>query len=294
METGYILCIVVLISIVSIAFIKYLQKRLSEKEIKFDEFDDIDKVLQQEQHEKEQMLTDLEILNRVSYEANRRASEINTPEAYEQAKREIEQAKKDIKNFRFLDSVEIEEDKICEGPALAALKESENNFDTELFKKWCKEIFKCIKSGTKEELNAVKTFINEELYNRLIHQIKQFEDDGLEFVTENLMITDCNFLDYSNWLEKEEIKISIKAKMKEYIIHKSTKKVLRGNNKKAYEKEIIMTFLKQNTQEAQGFMTNCPNCGGKTTQTSLGKCKYCDTLIFPIRYNWTLLKFETM
>jgi len=294
METGYILCIVVLISIVSIAFIKYLQKRLSEKEIKFDEFDDIDKVLQQEQHEKEQMLTDLEILNRVSYEANRRASEINTPEAYEQAKREIEQAKKDIKNFRFLDSVEIEEDKICEGPAISAIKESQDNFDTELFKEWCEEIFKCIKSGTKEELQAVKFFITDEMYNRLTHQIQRFEQDGLEFVTENLIILDCKFLDYSNWLEKEEIKISIKAKMKEYILEKNTNKILRGNNKKSYEKEIIMTFLKHNIEESQGFISNCPNCGGQIAQTELGKCRYCNTLIFPIRYNWTLTKFETM
>lgn len=295
MEICYLLSIIIFIC--SIPYIKkhlYKNSSSKKKEIKFDEFDDVEKVLQQEEHEKEQMLTDLEILNRVSYEANKRASEIDTPEAYEQARREIEQAKKDIKNFRFLDSVEVEEEKICEGPALTALKENENNFDTELFKKWCKEIFKCIKSGTEEELKAVKNFITEEMYNRLINQTKQFEQDGLEFITENLMITDCNFLDYSNWLEKEEIKILIKANMKEYILQKSTNKVLRGDNKKSYDKEILMTFLKHNVEETQGFMSNCPNCGGQTSQTELGKCKYCDTLIFPIRYNWTLIKFETM
>ena len=272
----------------------YSNNKINKNEIKFDEFDDIEKVLQQEEHEKEQMLTDLEILKQVSYEANKRASAIDTPEAYEQARKEIAQAKEDIKNFRFLDSVEIEEDKICEGPALVALKENENDFDTELFKKWCTEIFKGIKSGTEEELKAVKNFITEEMYNRLINQTKQFEQDGLEFVTESLTILDCKFLDYSNWLEKEEIKISIKAKMKEYILQKSTNKILRGNNKKFYEKEILMTFLKHNSEETNGFMTNCPNCGGQTTQTELGKCKYCNTLVFPIRYNWTLTKFETM
>ena len=286
--------IIIIFSLLYIIKLLRSNNRINKNEITFDEFDDVEKVLQQEKHEKEQLLTDLEILERVTYEANKRASAIDTPEAYEEARREIEQAKKDIKNFRFLDSVEVEEVKICEGPTITAIKENENNFDTELFKKWSIGILKCIKSGTKEELESVKYFINSEMYNRLIHQIERFEKDGLEFVTENLLITDCKFLDYSNWLQKEEIKISIKAKMKEYILQKSTNKILRGNNKKLYEKEIIMTFLKHNSQEIQGFMTNCPNCGSQTTQTELGKCQYCNTLVFPIRYNWTLTKFETM
>ena len=295
----FLFYITFLILIISIPFIKkYLHKKIFhksyKKEIKFDEFDDIDKVLQQEKHEKEQMLIDLEILEKVSDIAYQKASRIDTPAAYEQARREIEQAKKDIKSFRLLDSVEVEEDKIYEGPAITAIKENEDNFDTELFKKWCMGIFKCIKSGTKKELEAVKYFINENMYNRLIHQMEQFEKDGLEFITENLLIKDCNFVDYSNWLEKEEIKISIKAKMKEYILQKSTNKILKGSNKKSYEKEIIMTFLKHNVEEEQGFISNCLNCGGPLTQTELGKCKYCNTLVFPIRYNWTLTKFETM
>ena len=48
----------------------------------------------------------------------------------------------------------------------------------------------------------------------------------------------------------------------------------------------------------------CPNCNHKLGFFDLfpvfsyiflgGKCRYCSTLIFPIRYNWTLTKFETL
>lgn len=288
--------IVILASLASITYIKkYLYKeKLSKREIEFNEFDDVEKVLQQEEHEKEQLLIDWEILNRVTDEANRRAAEIDTYAAYKHAEREIEKARKDIKNFRFLDSIEVEEDKIYEGATVTAIKENGNNFDTELFKKWAKEIFKCIKSRTEEELNAVKYFITEEMYDRLIFQTKQFEKDGLEFVTEDLMIMDCKLLEYGNWLEKEEIKVLVKAKMKEYIIQKSTDKILRGSNNNFYEKEIVMTFLKRNVEDKEGFLRNCPNCGAETTQTSFGRCRYCNTLIFPIRYNWVLTRFETM
>ena len=55
-----------------------------------------------------------------------------------------------------------------------------------------------------------------------------------------------------------------------------------------------MTFLKHNVENPQGFISNCPNCGSQLAQTELGKCVYCNTLVFPINYNWTLIKFETI
>ena len=55
-----------------------------------------------------------------------------------------------------------------------------------------------------------------------------------------------------------------------------------------------MTFLKQNKEEQEGFIANCPNCGAETTSLEFGNCTYCNTLVFPIRYNWTLVKTETI
>ena len=82
--------------------------------------------------------------------------------------------------------------------------------------------------------------------------------------------------------------------MKEYIIRKSNNEILKGNNKKIYNKKIIMSFIKQNREDTEGIIRNCPNCGAEVSQTEFGKCRYCSTLIFPIRYNWTLTKFETL
>lgn len=272
----------------------FYKKKLAKKELKFDEFDDIEASLKQEEHEKNQLLIDWEILNRVTNEANIKIALSETEQEYSDAKKTLKRVEKDIENFRFLDSVEVEEDKIYEGSTITSIKENGINIDTKLFKKWCKEILKCIKSGTEEELKAIRYFIAEEMYDKLIDQKRKFEQDGLDFITDELIIKDCKLIEYGNWLEKEEIKVLIKVKMKEYIIQKSTNRILRGSNRKFSEKNIIMTFLKQNINEKEGFITNCPNCGAETTQTSLGKCRYCDTLVFPIRYNWVLTKFETM
>lgn len=284
----------ILIAIITAIRRHIYKKKLAKREMKFDEFDDFEASLKQEEHEKKQLLIDWEILNRVTNEANMKIALSETEQEYSEAKETLERVEKDIENFRFLDSVEVEEDKIYEGSTITAIKENGINIDTKLFKKWCKEILKCIKSGTEEELKAVRYFMTEEMYDKLVDQKRKFKQDGLEFVTDELMIKDCKLIEYGNWLGKEEIKVLIKARMKEYIIQKNTNVILRGNNKKFNEKDIIMTFLKQNLNEEEGFITNCPNCGAETTQTSLGKCRYCDTLVFPIRYNWVLTKFETM
>lgn len=75
---------------------------------------------------------------------------------------------------------------------------------------------------------------------------------------------------------------------------KSDKSILRGNKHKFNNKKVLMTFVKKKSEEQEGIIQNCPNCGTALSQVELGKCRYCGTIILPIRYNWTLTKFETM
>lgn len=293
MDGPMIVVILVIVGVIVLPkVIEYMKENKKNKNINFNEFDVIDKIKQQEEKDEEQMQIELEVLKEVRSEAYReqRAGTISSSEA----DRRVKEAKRHLKNFRILDSVEVEGKKIHEDVTISALQENGNNFDTELFKKWSKEIFKCIKAGT-EELKIVKNFLTEEMYARLVYQIEQFEDDGLDFVTEDLIIEECKIFDYAKGLSKEEIKIFIKAKMREYILKKSTNEVIRGNPKIFNEKKFVMTFLKQNIEQEEGLVIkNCPNCGAENTQVEFGKCRYCSTLIFPVRYNWTLSKFETM
>ena len=86
----------------------------------------------------------------------------------------------------------------------------------------------------------------------------------------------------------------ISAKMKEYIVETKTNKVLRGKDKISYNKKIIMTFKKSNTNNIEGIIHNCPICEHEIIQKHFGKCKYCNNFIAPINYNWILTKCETL
>lgn len=314
-----IFIIIILIYIISriikkiIGHIRYKNER---KQFDFDEFDTIEKIKNQDKRAKEEIEYESEVLEKVyrdTYsesisEANKYDNRnynndndkldlkdiYNEFNAHRDAQEAVEKAKRDLYNFKILDAVEVEEEDIKEGNPINALKENGHNFDVRLFKKWTRQIFGCIKSGSNEALEIAKNFMSEELYDKLSYQRKEFARDGLEFVTENLLIEKCSIYDYYKGMSKEEILILINATMVEYIINKNTNEIIRGDKNKECNKNILMTFSKQNIERDEGIIHNCPNCGAEVVKTELGKCRYCSTLLIPIRYNWTLTKFETM
>lgn len=259
MKLVIIIIIAVILILDSPQVISYIKKKKKERELNFNEFDDIGKIRRNREYSEKQLHNEWVALN---------------------------------KNLKI--NYKNKEENIYEGATINAIKKDENTFDTELFKKWSKEIFKCIKLGTREEIDVVKDFMLEEMYDRFIYQDEQFNEDGLQFVKEDLLIEEVKILDYGRRMAKEEIKIYIKAKIKEYIKLKDTNKVIRGNKHKAKEKVYIMTFIRQNLEGQEGFITNCPSCGAEIAETEFGKCRYCGSLVFPIRYNWTLTKFQTL
>ena len=267
---------------------KYNMKK-KQKNFNFNEFDDVENIHVENDNSMEQLNDEWKVLNEIAFNMYKDKRNDVFDIAAEQRK-----AVKDMQNFEFLDSIKVDNDINGEGIHVKKLKEKIKGFDVNLFKNWSMQIFKCVKLGEEEKIKIIKEFITNQMYQKLIHQNKKFKKDGLEFITEDFIIKDVSIVDYVETMNKEEIKICIEARMKEYILDKNKNIVIRGNNKKSYDKKYIMTFLKRNIISKEGFVTNCPNCGGESTQVELGKCMYCDTLIFPVRYNWILTKFETV
>ena len=310
LDSDIIWIVVLIIGLIGTAIQNHFKKK-KKKEINFDEFSNINEIKAQEQKEKEQMEHESAVLSHVFNETYNksidnamydkdgkyrpdRLTDYDIAKAYSQASKETEKARQDLENFQFLDSVKSEKETFKEGSKINALKENGYNFDIDLFKKWCVQIFGCIKIGSVQQLNVVKNFISDPLFQKYEIQAKNFAKDGLEFVTEDLIVENCYIYDYGRGISSEEIKVLINASMKEYIIRKSTGEVLRGDKENSYEKNVIMTFEKKNSNNPEGALTNCPSCGAPLSQTTFGRCSYCHTLLLPIRYNWTLTKFETL
>lgn len=200
------------------------------------------------------------------------------------------------KKTKILDNFEADtENKIYEGSEINEISENYSNFNLELFKKWSKGIFLCIEIGEQEELEIIKDLILPEMYNMLIKNANKLKQDGLKLQREEIYIEEIKLIDYGKKINKEEIKILIKSQMKEYIMNIKNKKAVRGSKNRIKEKNILMTFHKKiDKLEEEGFVQNCQNCGAPIAQVEFGRCKYCESIVLPIRYNWTLVKFQTI
>jgi len=259
---------------------KQVQKYKRKTRLKFNEFEDIEKI-RQEEIENEQLKNEWETIEKAY---NEKYNFFNR-----------DKAKKHLRAIKFMDTFESDdEQEIPEGVPIARALEDDNTFDAELFKKWSNNIFEYIQIGTEKELEQIKTSLDEPLYDRKIKQMHNFQKDNIELKREDLLIEDTKIIDYGRWNDKAHIKIYIKAMLKEYIINKKTLKVLRGSKKKINERSFIMTFEKRESEKQVGFVRNCQNCGATVSETEFGRCSYCGSLVNPIRYNWTLIKYETI
>ena len=252
--------IIILIVIIGFAWIKVINPQIQEYKrkhrLKFNEYGDFEKI---EQH----------------YAEN------------EQLENEVEITRK--KHF-----IGDKEKQILESVPITSILEEDNSFDAELFKKWSRNIFTYLQLGKEEDLRQIKASISDEFFDRRMQLLRDFERDNIELKRDDLLIEELKIFDYSKWMDKAQIKIYIKARLREYIINKETQEVLRGNSRKSSERGFILTFQKKDTNKQVGFVNNCPSCGASIADTEFGTCQYCGSLVNPIRYNWTLIKYEVL
>lgn len=255
-----------------------ISKAKRKQKLDFNEFEDWEKI-EQNEIENEQLKNEWQKIERAYTE------KYNILDSHK--------IKENMRSIKFIDTFEADdEDNVKEATSVATILREDNTFDANLFKKWCINIFEFIQLGTEEELKQIKDVIIQPMYDRKIKQIHRFKKDNIELRREDMLIEDIKILDYGRHHGKSQLKVYVRAQLKEYIIHKDTKKVLKGNSKKVNEKNYIMTFTKKDGEKQVGFIRNCPGCGASVEELEFGRCTYCGNLVNPIRYNWTLIKLE--
>lgn len=308
-ETYLIIVVLVVIIIAEIyRIISKKKKKLDSANI--DEFDNINEEDKKKKNAEEQLKFDSDVVNAVSYDAfnnslNESAERAPNPNSYKPdsldyshafaaSRKAEEQAKRDMYNFRIIDSVEVEKEGFKEGSKISLLQEHGYNIDINTFKKWCIQLFRFIKLGAPDQFDFAKSYMTDSLSQKYESQSSNFAKDGIEFVTEDLIVENCYIYEFTHGVSKDELQILIEASMKEYIFNKTTGEILRGDKNNSINKKIIMTFEKIASTRTEGILSNCPLCGSPLTQTDFEKCHSCQKSIIPINYNWVLTKFETL
>lgn len=171
-------------------------------------------------------------------------------------------------------------------------------FSEDNFLAWTKEVFiKLQTAWTKKDWSIIRPFESNELFEQHNSQLQEFIERGRTNIVERINVTSATLYSFKQDGDKETLKVTLKAVMRDYIIDDSTKRVLEGNPNVDQYMTYRLTFIrKAGVKTKPGTnsksTTNCPNCGAPTQITSAGKCEYCGSVITTGEHDWILSNLE--
>lgn len=139
-----------------------------------------------------------------------------------------------------------------------------------------------------KDLDRVKHFLSEEVYQKYEKRIEDLKEKGLIEMFDEFNIASTDIIDVNIQEEKFQIKLKIKTKSIHYYIREDNKKYVSGNNSRREELNYFVTFTKKRDTILQGNARKCPGCGANINVNHNGKCDYCGTIYNLKDYDWIL------
>lgn len=184
-------------------------------------------------------------------------------------------------------------------PISSFIKENDKKFDIQKFLEWTKRVFCTVQiAWTQRDLKKIRTIENKELFEQHSAQIQEYIRLGRINVIENIDIIDVYLHKLVIDNNFENLTVSMRVIMNNYIIDEKSGKVIIGNKKKVIDNIYQLTFTRSKgvkTNMVNGFVMNiCPNCGATVRSENAGKCEYCGSIIHMGEFSWVLSNFESV
>ena len=179
------------------------------------------------------------------------------------------------------------------------IKQNDENFDTEQFLLWAKNIFITIQTAwAKRDWEKIRTIEKEELFEQHNTQLQEYIRLGRINIMENINVIDAYLHKLVIDENFENLTVSLRATMNDYIINEKNGKVLMGNKNEVFDTIYQMTFTRRKgikTNLINGLIVNvCPHCGATVESASAGVCQYCGSVVHSGEFNWVLSNLESV
>ena len=179
------------------------------------------------------------------------------------------------------------------------IKQNDENFDTEQFLLWAKNIFITIQTAwAQRDWEKIRTIEKEELFEQHNTQLQEYNRLGRINIMENINVIDAYLHKLVIDENFENLTVSLRATMNDYIINEKNGKVLMGNKNEVFDTIYQMTFTRRKgikTNLINGLIVNvCPHCGATVESASAGVCQYCGSVVHSGEFNWVLSNLESV
>lgn len=139
-----------------------------------------------------------------------------------------------------------------------------------------------------DNMPRVKHKISDKLYNYYDNYVKRLNQNNQKQMYDELNVKST----YINEITEDEnhyiIKVLLISRYMDYIVDKTSFKLLLGNNTSRIEKKNYLTFKKIKNFKTESIARVCPTCGANIDANSTGICPYCSSSYDAYNYDWIL------
>jgi predicted lipid-binding transport protein (Tim44 family) len=152
----------------------------------------------------------------------------------------------------------------------------DNNFNEGMFKSYIDNIFVKIYTAIMlDELDTVKHFISNDLYDKLKNKIDNLNSKNLTQMYDELNVKSSTITNIEILDNEFVITVNLVSRYMDYLIDKNTGNFVSGNNTSRIEKNNILNFKKKKNYIVQDNLRRCSYCGAALDVNNNGKCAYC-------------------
>ena len=140
----------------------------------------------------------------------------------------------------------------------------------------------------KQNLENIRHFLSDEVYEKYSSKIKQLQANNQIQVYDELNVSDTTITNIEEFDDRFEIEVKLLTKYLDYRIAKDTKKFIDGNRDVRTEKYVKLKFSKIKNAKALGNARKCTGCGANIDLNKNGVCEYCGSVYVLRDYDWVL------
>jgi len=168
------------------------------------------------------------------------------------------------------------------------------DFNEAMFKTKVDNVFvKLYTAFMKGDLGEVKHFISDDVYLEFKEKLDKLNDKNQRQIYDELNVKNTKIIDKIINNNKEVITVELISRYMDYIIDKTSYKLLSGDNTRRVEKTNTLVFEKKLDTKEKKLVRKCPGCGASISVNTNGKCEYCDTIYNLEDYDYILVSIKT-
>lgn len=165
----------------------------------------------------------------------------------------------------------------------------DNTFSEAKFKAKVDNVYIKLYTGVmKQNLESIRHFLSEEVYEKYNQKIQQLQSANEIQVYDELNVSDTNIVNIEELEDRFEITVRLLTKYLDYKITKDTKKYISGDRDVRKEKYVTLKFSKIKNAKALGNARRCTGCGANIDLNKNGVCEYCGSVYVLRDYDWVL------